>query len=467
MVHDDDGHDGEPAACATTASRPSPTRRTPKSSSPTRYDTIGPLGAKSQGECAINPVAPAVANALANATGVRFAHLPFTPDRIFADLGARQMSRTAAGSVTIVTQTRVRPAATDAFARWQGETSAAVAELPGLHRAAVMPPNPPLQVDWVILQRFASLEDAQSLAALDRAAEADRRRRSRCWSGATTSTSCATTRRASLPAPVSAVITTRVKPGKEAEYRAWEQQDRRRPVEGDRAFRAIGSSRRCRACRTTSSPSCGSTARPICRRWMNSPERLALLEEAEPLTEEFHARIVRTGFEQWFKVADGAPQPAAWKMNMIVLLLLYPVVFLFGALVGTPFLMPGKGLPFWLALFIGNIVSVTAAQLAGAVVCRIPRVVARAQGPVGCADQSDRREHRDRNLCRVPPRVRLVLGLSATPELIRGGRRLSGKAMFQIMGVFAEFERAMIRKRVLAGLARVKEQGVSLGRRRL
>lgn len=50
------------------------------------YDTIGPLGAKSQGECAINPVAPAVANAIANATGVRFAHLPLTPDRMFAEL---------------------------------------------------------------------------------------------------------------------------------------------------------------------------------------------------------------------------------------------------------------------------------------------------------------------------------------------------------------------------------------------
>jgi DNA invertase Pin-like site-specific DNA recombinase len=43
----------------------------------------------------------------------------------------------------------------------------------------------------------------------------------------------------------------------------------------------------------------------------------------------------------------------------------------------------------------------------------------------------------------------------------------SGRAMFQMMGVFAEFERAMIRERVLAGLARAKEQGINLGRRRL
>jgi CO/xanthine dehydrogenase Mo-binding subunit len=50
------------------------------------YDKIGPLGAKSQGECAINPVAPAISNALNNATGVRFPHLPFTPDRIFGKL---------------------------------------------------------------------------------------------------------------------------------------------------------------------------------------------------------------------------------------------------------------------------------------------------------------------------------------------------------------------------------------------
>jgi DNA invertase Pin-like site-specific DNA recombinase len=42
----------------------------------------------------------------------------------------------------------------------------------------------------------------------------------------------------------------------------------------------------------------------------------------------------------------------------------------------------------------------------------------------------------------------------------------AGKAMFQMCGVFAEFERAMIRERVKAGLERARAQGKILGRPR-
>ena len=52
------------------------------------YDKIGPLGAKAQGECAINCVAPAIVNAVADATGVRFTSLPLSPERIFDRLGS-------------------------------------------------------------------------------------------------------------------------------------------------------------------------------------------------------------------------------------------------------------------------------------------------------------------------------------------------------------------------------------------
>src|SRR6516162_8962804 len=43
----------------------------------------------------------------------------------------------------------------------------------------------------------------------------------------------------------------------------------------------------------------------------------------------------------------------------------------------------------------------------------------------------------------------------------------SGKAMFQMMGVFAEFERAIIAERVRAGLRRAVSEGKTLGRPRL
>jgi putative selenate reductase molybdopterin-binding subunit len=49
-------------------------------------DSIGPMGAKSMSESPYNPVAAALGNALADATGIRFTSVPFKPDRIFAKL---------------------------------------------------------------------------------------------------------------------------------------------------------------------------------------------------------------------------------------------------------------------------------------------------------------------------------------------------------------------------------------------
>jgi CO/xanthine dehydrogenase Mo-binding subunit/aerobic-type carbon monoxide dehydrogenase small subunit (CoxS/CutS family) len=87
MVHDDTGHVVNPSLRNYRIPAFADTPRSEVFFADT-YDTIGPMGAKSQGECAINPVAPAIANALAKASGVRFAHLPLTPDRIYAELPA-------------------------------------------------------------------------------------------------------------------------------------------------------------------------------------------------------------------------------------------------------------------------------------------------------------------------------------------------------------------------------------------
>jgi len=46
-------------------------------------DAIGPMGAKSMSESPYNPVAAALGNAIANATGIRFTSVPFKPDRLW------------------------------------------------------------------------------------------------------------------------------------------------------------------------------------------------------------------------------------------------------------------------------------------------------------------------------------------------------------------------------------------------
>jgi CO/xanthine dehydrogenase Mo-binding subunit/aerobic-type carbon monoxide dehydrogenase small subunit (CoxS/CutS family) len=50
------------------------------------YDSIGPLGAKSMSESPYNPVAPALANAIRDATGVRLHSLPMSADRLWRAL---------------------------------------------------------------------------------------------------------------------------------------------------------------------------------------------------------------------------------------------------------------------------------------------------------------------------------------------------------------------------------------------
>ncbi|XYD07104.1 antibiotic biosynthesis monooxygenase [Methylobacterium sp. NMS12] len=164
---------------------------------------------------------------------------------------------------------------------------------------------------------------------------------------------------AARTSPVSAVISTRVKPGMEAAYLRWEQkiaaaQSRAPGMQGYRFEPAVPGVQEdyVAILRFDSEANL--------RTWMDSPERQALVAEAAPMTAEFHTRTVQSGFEQWFRnvAPPGGAAPAAWKMNMIVVLTLYPTVFLWGVLVGTPILAGVLKVDFPVALFIGNVFSV-------------------------------------------------------------------------------------------------------------
>ena len=266
----------------------------------------------------------------------------------------------AAKAVTIVTQTRVQSGKDEAFSAWQRRMSAAVAKEPGFVKETVIPPSPPAQVDWVILQRFVSADAATAWL------RSEQRQRlvtdaQPILVGCDDVHLVADTGSGALPAPVSAVISTRIKPGHEQAFLEW----------GRRIAAAQAKSPGFQGYRREPPvPGVQDDWLTILRfdseanldKWLNSPERKTLLDESDVFTDACHVRVARTAFDQWFEVPGSAP-PAAWKQNMTVLLVLYPLVFLLNEWLQKPILVGLFGLPYWAFLFVNNAVSVVLLSL--------------------------------------------------------------------------------------------------------
>lgn len=277
------------------------------------------------------------------------------------------MDAAATSGATLVIHTRVRPGREADFARWQRDVGDAAAAVPGFVEQVVMPPRAPAHGDWVILQWFAS--SAAAVAWL----ESDARRalvaRARTLVDGPDDVHIVDEAGAEAGgAPASAVITTRLKPGAEASYRAWEHRIAAvlAKTPGFQGYRfeppvAGTQDRWVVVVRFDSDASL--------QAWLRSPERHALLAEAAPFSERLDARSVRSGFDQWFAREErGGAAPAAWKMSMLVLLLLYPIVFLLDTFAVPPLARAGS--PLWLTLFCSN---VTCVVLLGVLVPRIAR----------------------------------------------------------------------------------------------
>jgi uncharacterized protein len=262
-------------------------------------------------------------------------------------------------TVSLVTQTRVPPEHDAEFARWQEQVNDVITKWPGYLDHSVIPPKPPAQVDWVVVQRFESAEAARAWLQSDerlRLVEAIQP----LLLGQDDIHIFADDAGPRQTAPVTVVISMRVRAGQEVAFQQWQQ----RIAAIEATFEGFSGYKL-----EPPVPGVQDDWVSIVRfdsdahldAWLNSEQRQQLLAEAAEFNEETHLRKVRSGFEQWFtgsQAAGSAPIPI-WKMNMIVLMMLFPTVFLFGYFVGTPWLSNPRalGLPFWLVLFLGNIFS--------------------------------------------------------------------------------------------------------------
>ena len=226
---------------------------------------------------------------------------------------------------------------------------------PGYISAVVIPPVPPLQSDWVMVQRFQTIEELRAWL------ESDARRSLLDDSAAllvdegTTNVIQGTNTELSPHDIVTEIITISVKPGMEEAYRDWV--DRIRQVEGKfPGYQGLQLQPPIPRLQDDWVSLLRFDTAEHLNAWLESDARRDALEEVEPFIDK-RGQQVATAFSGWFTFGDAPGQaPPSWKQSMIVLLTLYPVVML-ELLFLNPLL---HSLQLSVANFIGNALSVAA-----------------------------------------------------------------------------------------------------------
>ncbi len=256
-------------------------------------------------------------------------------------------------TATVVTNTCVTPEHEPEFAAWQAEMSTLVAGFPGFVSGEVIPPFPPTQVDWVIVQRFETQEQLHDW--LDSPQRADMLKRIQPVLVGDDAINVFMGSAGQGPkTETTAVIMTKVAPHAEDDFRTWHKRmdaaqsrfpgylgcEVQPPIEGFQEHFVT--------MLKFDSPD-------HLNAWLTSPERKALLTESQSFVEKSIIREARNGFGNWF--AFGAQREGmapAWKNNYIVLLGLYPIVMLEILFLNPLF----DWLPIPAGNFIGNVISV-------------------------------------------------------------------------------------------------------------
>ena len=254
---------------------------------------------------------------------------------------------------TAVTAVQVRQGEEGAFTGWLTQLNKAIATFPGYISAVVIPPVPPLQSDWVMVQRFQTIEELRAWLDSDARRSLLGESASLLVDEGTTNVIQGTNTELSPHDMVTEIITVSVKPGMEEAYRDWV--DRIRQVEAKfPGYQGL----------QLQPPIPGlqddwvsllrfDTAEHL-NAWLESDARRDALEEVEPFIDKREQQVA-TAFSGWFTFGDAPGQaPPSWKQSMIVLLTLYPIVML-----ELLFLNPlTQSLGMAESTFIGNALSV-------------------------------------------------------------------------------------------------------------
>lgn len=258
----------------------------------------------------------------------------------------------SSSSVKLVTALPVREGMKDQLLEWNGRVADALQASLGFTSREVIPPQSEDIKEWVFITRFDSIEHLRAWRASDA--------RNRLFAevkplldGQFTELVGDAAAQYHLESSVTEVILEQVAPGKEAAYQEW----------SNRIQQAQAASPGYQGGYSQPPKTSGAGWMTLMRfssiddlnRWMNSPVRKTLLEEAKDLVAASYQHRVDTSFPGWFPTDPKTGQgPPNWKAAMLVLLGLFPIVML-----ESLFLSPRlASLNSSLGMFIGNTISV-------------------------------------------------------------------------------------------------------------
>lgn len=256
----------------------------------------------------------------------------------------------SAGGVTIVRHSSVKPGKDDEFAAWRGRLLARLREHPGFLRVETHPPDS-TQPDWVTVEHFEGIDEATAWLESPARAELLTQAEDILEGGDCLNILVNPDR---PTRDVTAVITNEVAPGAEKQFLDWQ---RRIQIAQERfpGYRGVD----VQAPIPEVNPAWVTLLRfdtaDNLRGWLESPECKRLTDESQGFLVRADARVSRVSFSSLLPTEEQVQAPPDWKVNMIVLLVLYPVVMI--TLVFIDRLFPGMSMgPL---TFINNVIGVS------------------------------------------------------------------------------------------------------------
>ena len=249
----------------------------------------------------------------------------------------------------IATKLFVREGCTAPFSQWQARFSRAASDFPGFLSIDLLPLTAGA-AEWRVVQQFRSAgEMAHWLASAARQGLLDETAALRegpyldetvpdfhAWGS------------------VTEVVVTTVKPGLEAEFRAWCE-----TIQAAQGAFAGYMGTYIQAPATPGQPFWTTLVRYSTpgelEAWLGSAVRRELIKDSGRFIESWKSHRMPSSFAGWFPGGAGGAAPAAWKQTALVLLVLFPVVAL-----ELRFLSPHlAGWNHAAGMFLGNAISVS------------------------------------------------------------------------------------------------------------